>query len=379
MAYATVLASGAGFAWHQGRGAGLWGAAGNAGANGKLKPSRRILVGAHTDEDYLKFYHPDTYWQSYAPGEVRMIDLDEAGNIGGFRSAKIRSFLHGVMPNPVNKRDVVGCEKWGLGAARIDIVDGRVIGEYQAPAGSRFFGHADFLPDGKHVLISSSRNDDNRGFILLYEYESMKLLDRFPSNDLFPHDLYVEPGGKWAAFANEGRKFNQAGSLGFLDVGSGKISELHPLGMSPSHFCRLGGDQFVIGGNAQGKNGACNVFLYDARTRERRSYATATGYTGPRGGDVLSVIAISETTCAVTMPQAYTLLVWDTAKNLVREHPLPAYPLGVSRSAAGLYVSTIAPTVELISPANLFAENAARAAGPATFGNGRHIALVELA
>jgi DNA-binding beta-propeller fold protein YncE len=89
-----------------------------------------------------------------------------------------------------------------------------VVGTVEiGPAGSGV-SHAQFLPDGRHALVS--RDGDSFISVLRVEGETVTKLDRDMNAGLRPYGLHVSPTGAWAVVGNVGRA--SAGNTGDVET-----------------------------------------------------------------------------------------------------------------------------------------------------------------
>jgi DNA-binding beta-propeller fold protein YncE len=96
------------------------------------------------------------------------------------------------------------------------IQDGQVsvVGTVEVGPANSGVSHAQFLPDGRHALVS--RDGDSFISVLRVEGETVTKLDRDMNAGLRPYGLHVSPTGAWAIVGNVGRA--GAGNTGDIET-----------------------------------------------------------------------------------------------------------------------------------------------------------------
>lgn len=96
------------------------------------------------------------------------------------------------------------------------IQDGQisVVGNVEVGPANSGVSHVQFLPDGRHVLVS--RDGDSFISVLRVDGETVTKLDRDMNAGLRPYGLHVSPTGAWAIVGNVGRA--SAGNTGDIET-----------------------------------------------------------------------------------------------------------------------------------------------------------------
>lgn len=99
---------------------------------------------------------------------------------------------HSVWQNQARPWQVAGIEKKGTIAGFIDVRHDGPPTIIQAPTDMQFYGHGFFSQDGTHVFLSAHELPSYKGFALIYDSISFKLLDKIESGGHKPHDLQID-------------------------------------------------------------------------------------------------------------------------------------------------------------------------------------------
>lgn len=159
-------------------------------------------------------------------------------------------------------------QKWGNEAAFFDLREPTAPARIILPgAGARFFGHAQFTPNGEWLLTTEMNDHLKQGEIVVRRADSGRIETRIYSGGLDPHQLRIDRLDQSKVIVvNSGRSKGALETLGWgtsfgarpsmiwIDLQSGKIekgfgfSDTH---LTPSHFAQSESGALLIGGGTR--------------------------------------------------------------------------------------------------------------------------------
>ena len=89
-------------------------------------------------------------------------------------------------------------------AMEVDFVTGHIAHSFTSDNDTYFNGHGAVSADGKWLYTSENHLDSNEGFIVVRDTQSYRVVDRFPSGGISPHELLLLPDEKTLVIANSG-------------------------------------------------------------------------------------------------------------------------------------------------------------------------------
>ncbi len=122
-------------------------------------------------------------------------------------------FGHEVIQNPVDPSMLFTSEKWGIYAALIDFKKRKLIAKIQNEKGRRFFGHAQFSPDGKTLYVAEMNDHTHEGVIVQRDLKTGAILNEYSSGGVLPHQMHWIHGGKSLAVMNYAEGFERKHEL----------------------------------------------------------------------------------------------------------------------------------------------------------------------
>lgn len=300
------------------------------------------------------------------PAELRIWDPENPSTAP--RSIPLKISPHHIVQNPVHPTIVAANEKWARGAVLLDFLSGEILSYIEAPNGTRFFGHSAFLPDGKHVLFSASR-DTQEGVLLLYDSTTARLLEQIPAGGYYTHDLHVDRTGKWVTVANSGSRADESGTLTFLDLSSGKETASFDTGHI-AHICRMDENLWVVCGG--GGPRMANLRWIDSNSGRSGNYLDAEGSLGPQRAQVLSLARLDNGICAATFHESNAVTFWNLKENR-------CVNFGFNEKTSGIAVYKNNLYLNLHTSGNLHAFEVPKLAlreGHSILGVGRHLSVL---
>lgn len=182
----------------------------------KAPLTESYLVAGHSPQlppsNELKFISVD------GPGSISFYDLNERR----FHSLEVGHHIHHVFQAAARPQLAAGSTRWGPKATILNLKERGILHSLSAPPGLRFFGHGLFSDDGRHVLLSANDNTNTEGFILFYEVDSGRYVERISTGGVFPHEFYRQ-GEDTLVVTNEKGIDPARGELVFLHLPSGRI------------------------------------------------------------------------------------------------------------------------------------------------------------
>ena len=179
-------------------------------------PGRETLFLCDSDKDLrakngLRVTHP---------GTIRMLDV-ESGDISDI---KVPFFGHTVTQHPAHPEQVVSFEKWGRGGALFDTKDKKLLTMIEPADNKVFFGHSAFSKDGAIMVTTESNYDQTSGLLGFRTTSDMKVIQKYESFGMVPHEVRTPDEGKTLMVVNKGDDDMGVGSnISWVDWDSGKL------------------------------------------------------------------------------------------------------------------------------------------------------------
>lgn len=230
-------------------GAGAAGMLGCAGTSRESQLAGEILVSAQGDEV-----------ASFSLTGVTATGEALAVVPAGFRG-------HGSAVHPLHPELVVLCARRpGTSLLLVDLAAAAVVARVEAEAGTHFFGHGCFTPDGAWLYTTEADVAAGEGLVGVRDGRTLQLVEHLPSHGVGPHELRLLPDGETLVVANGGiltrpetgrEKLNldtMRSSLSYLDRRTGELLADHTLDEPKSSIRHLAVAQdgsVVVGVQAQ--------------------------------------------------------------------------------------------------------------------------------
>lgn len=146
----------------------------------------------------------------------------------GLRRLSPKFLPHGMAINPRRPAESAWFEKWGPGAAYLDVANGSLLGTIEPLPGHHFYGHGAFSPDASKLFVVETDLETRNGVISVRDPSvGFKPLGEFPSFGKKPHDcaLLLEEG--LLAVTNGGGPHgsDDLANVSFIDLESGRLVE----------------------------------------------------------------------------------------------------------------------------------------------------------
>jgi hypothetical protein len=129
-----------------------------------------------------------------------VVDLDR----GEVKRIPLDFLAHGFSVNPRAPHQVVVFEKRGPGAAVLDLLAMKLVGNVRCKKARAYYGHGVYTPDGEHLLVVESDLATGEGVVSVRETTTYKEIDTFPTFGARPHDCVPIEGGRVLVFTNGG-------------------------------------------------------------------------------------------------------------------------------------------------------------------------------
>ncbi len=254
---------------------------------------------------------------------LALVNLDHSPRAP--KTIPLSFFAHGVSPNPIAPNKAVLFEKKGKGSCEVDLVAGTVLRTVATTEERQFYGHGDWLPDGRILFATETiTSGAYEGVIAVRDGKTLELIDTFPSHGSAPHDCRLIDGGKVLVATNGGGAIDGGAppNVAWVEVASGKLLDkvdIPNVTWNAGHFALSAkGDLAVVSAAREGlpdlphQNGGVTL-------RPAGGKAVAmdqpTDVTQHLTGETLSV-CIHEPTgvVAATTPLGDCVTFWDVAK-----------------------------------------------------------------
>ncbi|MEZ4230827.1 MAG: DUF1513 domain-containing protein [Polyangiaceae bacterium] len=165
-----------------------------------------------------------------APGQIAALSLEERvkAAMPGLRRLTLKFLPHGMAINPSRPAESAWFEKWGPGAAYLDVAAGSVLGTIAALPGHHFYGHGAFSPDASRLFVVETNLETRDGVISVRDpSDGFKSLGEFPSFGKKPHDCVLLRDEGLLAVTNGGGPLgsDDSGNVSFIEVESGRLVE----------------------------------------------------------------------------------------------------------------------------------------------------------
>ncbi len=234
-------------------------------------------------------------------------------------------FGHELLASPKDPHLAVSALKWGEQACLVDLKSKKLLQTIKSPNGTRFFGHCIWSKDAKFIYMSAQNDLAAKGEVLVYNGETLKLIEQIDSGGMFPHQLiflsnqelmilnqstFIEPQKKTAS------------TFGNIDLEKNKLSKT--IGLTQIGFSHFIQDQkhnsFYVGGVNNKSETSPGDSILDRLSDSLSSPVEIPNYnSGKPLGEVLS-LRISEfnpALLAYTVSEAGYLVLYDLDKKSV--------------------------------------------------------------
>lgn len=276
--------------------------------------------------------------------------VDESGRvlIADFAGTQVREYktkfvCHQIIQNPKRLTQFFGIQKWGDNAVAIDMESNQTK-PLELPVGHYFFGHGFCTTDGQHVFISAMDTKTNEGQLLIYETKSLKLVNKYRTYGVNPHDtqtsldgknILVMHGGNLRSFLKDKSKAtNKNSCLTRLSIESGAFvshAELDRSNQAYGHFLNLDDQDVLCMGLRLEKTDEralppALALLSGLTVNDFVSSSILKDFTG----EALSARMIKDSIVLITLPDSDKVVLLDVKKRAV----LKTYDLRKPRSVA---------------------------------------------
>lgn len=244
---------------------------------------------------------------------VDIADLDRAS----LSRAEIGFLAHGVAVDPQRPACAVVFEKWGPGAALVDLAQARHVSPILATRGREFYGHGTFTKGGDALLVVETDLATKAGVISVRHRDSHEVSGEFPSYGAAPHDCVLVDDGRTLVVTNGGGELgsSDAPCVTYVDVATQTLREKVTFSdpkINTGHIAIAADGSFAV----------CSAPRLGLPTTEaggitlRRGKRKAERMRVPKAtvarleGESLSVIIVGRT-AVVTTPAGGVVTFWD--------------------------------------------------------------------
>ena len=290
-------------------------------------------------ESVVKIYSGYRVGESY-------VSKDAGMHIGTQRSSKrikLANEIHSVIHSQKNNLKVF--------ISKLELTSYAQIGDgpylpIQADKGNYFYGHG-VIDELRNVLytsqarITKTRDENDRtdepGFVYVYSIPDFKIIDKFSSFGMDPHDLRIIKDE--LLVCNGGRNSNVV----FIDLKTRKLTKnykVHESHISLRHCDVIDGENFLIASLTTDLNKPCPLYQLNLTTGLKAFVPPENLDMALMRAQLLSVINFKGhvfTTCPFTS----SLIVWKTTGEFVGGFDIPAAcNLGISAKYDGVIVGS---------------------------------------
>ncbi len=147
----------------------------------------------------------------------------------GLRRLSLGFLPHGMAVHPRSPTRALWFEKWGPGAAFVDLAEGLLLGKPAPLPGHQFYGHGAFSPDGALAYCVETELGTGRGVISVRDASAsgdFAVLGELASYGCKPHDCVLLLPEKLLAVTNgAGDALKTPGRVCLIELESGKLIE----------------------------------------------------------------------------------------------------------------------------------------------------------
>lgn len=271
---------------------------------------------------------------------VRAVDIADLDR-GTLTRIPVPFLGHGVAVDPRRPTHAAVFEKWGPGAALLDLASGRAVEPIRATEGREFYGHGTFTADGGELLVVETDLATKMGVISVRDRASLAPVGELPSYGAAPHDCVLFDGGKTLVVTNGGGSLGSdlAPSVAYIDVATRKLVELVTFSdpkINAGHIALADDGSFAVCSAPRKGLGAEELGGITLRRGRRKPERVR----GPKSvfdrlvGESLSVV-VRGRTAVVTTPVGGLVTFWDLDRQkLLRTLDLER-PRGLAVTADG--------------------------------------------
>jgi hypothetical protein len=260
-------------------------------------------------------------------GQHFVAAFDDTGKIISKTALPARG--HGVLAHPTKPgHGLIVARRPGYFAMEINFANGGIVAQITPEMDQHFFGHALFSADGKVLITTENQINSGRGLIVLRDSNTYKILDKFDSGGIGPHEAVQMPGSKTLVVANGGilthpdtprKKLNldtMQPNLSYIDMLSGKILAQYELDNSKLGIRHLAVSQQgkVIGGlQYQGAKTDQVPLAFSHKGKGPMQYLKATDEVWQQMNQYTASICVNDAnnTVAISCPRADKVTFWD--------------------------------------------------------------------
>jgi hypothetical protein len=212
-------------------------------------------------------------------------------------------------------------------AVEIDFINGEIVNNIQSQADSHFYGHGVFSKDGQQLYTTENLYDKKRGLIVVRDAQTYKVLDRFDSGGVGPHELALMPDGKTLVVANGGiethpnqprKKLNiktMQPNLAYLNINTGKvISSYAPSDnqLSIRHLTVRPDGAVFAGAQYQGKKATIQPLVFAHQGEDNLQAFSASHTQLYKMQQYTASLLVKDDLLCVSCPRGSHLSFWDT-------------------------------------------------------------------
>lgn len=294
-------------------------------------------------------------WMNIKNGQIHELDLT-------FRA-------HGLQFNPAQRhRIVLFARRPGRQIALVNLNSGKLLAAVNAEPGYHFYGHGVFTADGNYLYTTENHYSTGQGIIALRDAHSLKVIDRFFSAGIGPHDIRMLSDNKTLVVANGGirthpdqprKKLNLDSmhpSLTYLNRVSGNVIEQHFLAdkkLSIRHLDVGPKNEVAIVQQYQGNRKQASQLVAFHQIGEELRIPSIDNNTLKRMNGYTASAAIDQdsATALVSSPKGNLVTLWDLEENrLINSFDLfKPYGVVFSKMHNAYLVSTAGDGVYMLS------------------------------
>lgn len=244
---------------------------------------------------------------------VDVADLDR----GTLARIPVSFLAHGVAVDPQRPSHAAVFEKWGSGAALVDLAGGRFVAPIAPTAGRHFYGHGTFTRGGEELLVVETDLATKMGVISVRERTTLAPVGELPSFGAAPHDCVLFDGGRTLVVTNGGGPLGTdlAPSVAYIDVATRALKELVTFSdpkINAGHIALADDGSFAVCSaprNGLAADALGGITLRRGRRKPERMRAPKAVFDRLLG-ESLSVV-VRGRTAAVTTPVGGLVTFWD--------------------------------------------------------------------
>lgn len=182
---------------------------------------RELILLCDSDKEVA----PINHFRVTHKGSIKILDVAK----NEVSSIDLPFFGHIVNQHPLHAEQVVTFEKWGKRGALVDIKQKKILTMLEPAAGKTFFGHCAFSTDGSTMVSTENNYDESGGLLTFRDTTNFKIVEKYPSYGVVPHECRTPDHGKTIMVVNKGDKKaasdsnKSASNLSWINWKNGKL------------------------------------------------------------------------------------------------------------------------------------------------------------